>query len=401
MDVLEKLNRTFGTWYEGLFGGGAAEDADLRPRDILRRILRAMEDGRREGLDGQVYVPNHFTLDIAVSNDDERDYLRTFLDAEELAAAVRQRIEQHGYKTRGGLAFEINELDGKPDGGGRVSVRCRFDATISEQRAAAERPRRRAAVVAAPDRAPAVAGDHDDDDAGTVPVSGALAFVTVHHANAPDEVVPLTSRGAQIGRSRQAGNDVVIANDGQVSKRHARIERALAGGGWFVRDLDSTNGTYVNEQPVSPSDLYPLGASDEIRIGATRLTLSQTAGGKPAMPPPPPRAVAVAPRLVGESGMVFPLASEMIVGRALTSDIMLPDDGVAARHARLTLDEAGQVFVEDLDTTGGTFVNGERIPGRFAVVLYAGDRVRFGRAEELRLDVPGARGRAASAAASP
>jgi pSer/pThr/pTyr-binding forkhead associated (FHA) protein len=103
---------------------------------------------------------------------------------------------------------------------------------------------------------------------------------------------------------------------------------------------------------------------------------------------------------VGESGIIFPLASEMLVGRALTSDIMLPDDGVAVRHARLTLDEAGQVFVEDLDTSGGTFVNGERIPGRFAVVVYAGDRVRFGQAEEMRLDVPGARGGRAPGAAS-
>jgi hypothetical protein len=260
-----------------------------------------MEDGRREGLDGQVYVPNHFTLDIAVSSDDERDYLRTFLDAHELGVAVRQRIEQHGYKTRGGLAFEINELDNKPEGGGRVSVRCRFDATISEQprpAAAAPPPRREAAITAANRVASAAAGD-DHDDPGTLPV-GALAVVTVLHTAAPEEVVPLSARGAQIGRSRQAGNDIVIPNDSLVSKRHARIERVPAGGGWAVRDLDSTNGTYVNEQPIPPGDLFPLGATDEIRVGETRLLLTQTAArggaGPAAVRPrqrrrPPPRRV--------------------------------------------------------------------------------------------------------------
>ncbi|MBC7806192.1 MAG: hypothetical protein H7145_08580, partial [Akkermansiaceae bacterium] len=84
MDLLEHLNRRFGSWYEGLFGGPDAVDSELRPKDILRRILGAMEDGRREGLDGQVYVPNAYTLRIAVASDAERDYLRAFLSAEEL-----------------------------------------------------------------------------------------------------------------------------------------------------------------------------------------------------------------------------------------------------------------------------------------------------------------------------
>src|SRR5436853_570383 len=108
MDVFERLNRRFGNWYEGLFGG--SESRDLRPRDVLRRILTAMEDARREGLDGNIYVPNLYTLRVAVHNQEERDYLRTFLSAEELAAAVMQVIEQHGYRLRGGLVFTVEEV---------------------------------------------------------------------------------------------------------------------------------------------------------------------------------------------------------------------------------------------------------------------------------------------------
>ena len=46
MDLFEKINRSFASWYEGLFGGSGD---DVRPKDILRRILAALEDNRKEG----------------------------------------------------------------------------------------------------------------------------------------------------------------------------------------------------------------------------------------------------------------------------------------------------------------------------------------------------------------
>ncbi|MEX2373349.1 MAG: FHA domain-containing protein [Dehalococcoidia bacterium] len=50
---------------------------------------------------------------------------------------------------------------------------------------------------------------------------------------------------AEVGRS--ASNAVVLA-DRRVSARHARIVRR--DGGWWVEDLGSTNGTFVDERPV-------------------------------------------------------------------------------------------------------------------------------------------------------
>jgi pSer/pThr/pTyr-binding forkhead associated (FHA) protein len=55
------------------------------------------------------------------------------------------------------------------------------------------------------------------------------------------------------------------------------------------------------------------------------------------------------------------------------------------------------VYVEDLDTPAGTFVNGERIPSHFPVALYDGDRVVFGTVA-LRLDHRGAAADAGDAA---
>src|SRR5436853_7068188 len=57
--------------------------------------------------------------------------------------------------------------------------------------------------------------------------------------------------------------------DGQVSRRHARF--AEQAGNVVVEDLGSTNGTYVNDQPISsPRSLRP---GDKVRMGLTVLEL--------------------------------------------------------------------------------------------------------------------------------
>jgi pSer/pThr/pTyr-binding forkhead associated (FHA) protein len=60
-------------------------------------------------------------------------------------------------------------------------------------------------------------------------------------------------------------------------------------------------------------------------------------------------------------GKVFELDKESVVmGRDVTNDIIFPDPEVSRHHSRLTLTPRGYV-IEDLDSTNGTFVNGEKI----------------------------------------
>jgi pSer/pThr/pTyr-binding forkhead associated (FHA) protein len=84
------------------------------------------------------------------------------------------------------------------------------------------------------------------------------------------------------------------------------------------------------------------------------------------------------------------------VGREGT-DILLPDPTVSRRHAQVTL-EAGQLIVEDLGSTNGSFVGGKPVrPGERATA-YTGDAVRFG-SIHLTVTLPGAAARPAAAAA--
>jgi pSer/pThr/pTyr-binding forkhead associated (FHA) protein len=76
------------------------------------------------------------------------------------------------------------------------------------------------------------------------------------------------------------------------------------------------------------------------------------------------------------AGSEHPVDGELILGREQgTADLVLDDPGVSRRHARVIPDNGG-VIVEDLGSSNGTYVNGERISG--PVELGAGDEVQLG-----------------------
>lgn len=66
------------------------------------------------------------------------------------------------------------------------------------------------------------------------------------------------------------------------------------------------------------------------------------------------------------------------VGRAVRADFILDAPLVSRVHCRFTSDTQGQLVVDDLGSTNGTFVNDRRVDH---AVIVAGDRVRIGRVE--------------------
>jgi hypothetical protein len=76
------------------------------------------------------------------------------------------------------------------------------------------------------------------------------------------------------------------------------------------------------------------------------------------------------------AGSEHPVDGELILGREHGSaDLVIDDPGVSRQHARV-LPDNGSVIVEDLGSSNGTYVNGERIAG--PVELGAGDEVQVG-----------------------
>jgi nitrite reductase (NADH) large subunit len=74
-------------------------------------------------------------------------------------------------------------------------------------------------------------------------------------------------------------------------------------------------------------------------------------------------------------GQTLSISNELILGRESFAEFKIADTKVSRRHARIFITPQGQVWVEDLGSTNGTFVNGGRID-RVAVRL--GDQIRIG-----------------------
>ncbi len=367
MDIFEKFNSKFGKWYEGLFGEGGGE---LRPKDVLRKLTAAMEDNRKEGLDGRLYVPNKYVLELAVGDPDERDYLLSFLDEEELVGVLQKFMAQHGYHTRGPLDFTIAEVPeaDRETRAEKLRVKVRY-----EKPAPGTAP---APPMLMEDDLPTVsAAIPEEDEPGTIPAV-AWAALGVIQPDGHKSHFSLTKPTVQIGRSRSAGNDLVLDSDGMASKNHARLERERDGQ-WTLYDLGSTNGVKVGGARIDGN--RTLADGDEIVIGETRLRF-QTAE-TPSAPSSPSSAPPRRARLIGPDGEAYVLASETLIGRAVTSDIVLTDPTVATKHARIVAPDAATYFLEDLGGAGETRVNDRVLfPGQ-RQALTNGDTLTFGTAQ--------------------
>jgi len=120
-------------------------------------------------------------------------------------------------------------------------------------------------------------------------------------------------------------------------------------------------------RPAAP----PAGAGERLK---------HTLHGLDAVPRPAPAGAAPLASLLVKSGTLknqrFPVRTPVFnIGRADYNDIVLPDPSVSTAHAKLQRREGVWVVV-DLDSTNGTFVDGERVTGESP--LAPGTLLRFG-----------------------
>ena len=245
-------------------------------------------------------------------------------------------------------------------------------------------------------------------------------------ANTGGRVVSLTDgreyaiAGSSLVFGRDASCDVVVSGK-DVSRRHAEIVQTPKG---YLLVDSSTNGTSVNDVRVEGQRL--LARADVITIGEEKFRfyadtaappptpgqggsaasgssavpptqgspalaggergergerLKETVHGVPATPPTVsrPSGAALANFLVKNGalkGQRLVVKTPVVnIGRADYNDLVFPDESVSTAHAKLQRREGVWVLV-DLDSTNGTFVDGERIKGE--APLAPGASVRFG-----------------------
>ena len=183
--------------------------------------------------------------------------------------------------------------------------------------------------------------------------------------------------------------------DDTVSSRHARLSFDGHGWfveGWFVEDLCSTNGTFVNNTRIQSK--MPLAQGDRLRLGQAVMEVAQVptngrAGSAPvngsssAKEPEDQETESLKLKILvirgAHQGKSFELDYNhpLPVGRR-SKVLPIDDDQVSRRHAVL-IPKGGQWFLRDLASRNGTFVNCETIDG--TTVLKEGDLIEIGRTQ--------------------
>lgn len=168
---------------------------------------------------------------------------------------------------------------------------------------------------------------------------------------------------------REIDCDIVL-DAPQISRHHA--EFIFTGTGWRLRDLGSANGTFVNDRSrrideavVTDDDVVFFGS---YRFPVTRIRDFLDTGSADV-----------------QGGTVpLPLDKPIItIGRGLDNDVVLDAPPVSRNHARLIrTDDA--IYIEDLGSANGTFIDGDRISGR--ALLEPGRTLSFG-SYAIRLDL--------------
>ena len=94
------------------------------------------------------------------------------------------------------------------------------------------------------------------------------SYLTIHGGSRHGVVVHIRKSTTTVGRHHDS--DVVI-DDPSISRRHAEI--TYSGDGYFVSDLGSKNGTFVNQDNIGNSQ-HSLVDGDEITFGPGEIALT-------------------------------------------------------------------------------------------------------------------------------
>lgn len=161
----------------------------------------------------------------------------------------------------------------------------------------------------------------------------------------------------KIGRG--SSNDVIL-DDMTVSSAHAIIE-IQEDGQVFIKDLNSKNGTFVNNKLITSR--VSIFANDSIRVGNSELNWVNLIN-KPDKPPKP------VPSQV-------PIGSDEImrkvtIGRSSDNNIVFSQKDISSSHAFLAKKKNGSIVLVDNGSSNGTYVNGHRITLH---TLHKGDKV--------------------------
>ena len=203
--------------------------------------------------------------------------------------------------------------------------------------------------------------------------SGETVCLVVQREDDDKLIVPIDKDDLTMGRSSDCG---IVLDERYVSRKHARLYREQ--GTFWIEDLKSSIGLSVNGKRTSKEQLEN---GDEIKLGALRIIFVNPAAA-PAEDVTTMMDVTMAvPTVEDEATMVIDTQTVyklvmssssgeiseheippdgLVLGRSTASDVQLKDPLVSRRHAKVFTEE-NSLFVWDLSSNNGTFVDKKQI----------------------------------------
>jgi hypothetical protein len=225
MPILRDFERRLGDMVEGFFAGTLR--SGLQPVELAKRAMREMDATKTVGV-REVWAPNRFVFGLSPPDAERFEQAEQAL-VSELKQVVREAAAERGWGLVGPpeIQFEVDESLGV----GRFTCEASF-----------------------------VEGE---DELPPAPRSGAEATLALLADGRIERTYRLRKDEISIGRLPES--DVQVVDPG-ASRQHARILRREDG--YVLVDLDSTNGTLVNDEPAQDRRLED---GDRITIGTTVL----------------------------------------------------------------------------------------------------------------------------------
>lgn len=187
--------------------------------------------------------------------------------------------------------------------------------------------------------------------------------IIIEWANNKKEITIKEGDCIVIGRTKKVA-DVTIPDD-YITSRHCEL--SVRNGRLYVKDLKSTNGTFINNKKIPSDEFYVVAPADTLSLASAthvRIQIKE----KPIESKPAAEEILRGTTIHIEKNITT-------IGRDVDNDIVVPLPIISRHHAQI-IREDNQLYIEDLNSTNGTFVNGERISGR--VALQPGARISLG-----------------------
>lgn len=240
MGIFKDFEKKLESLFEGVFL--RAFKSGVHPVELGKKLVRELEGHKTIGV-SRVYVPNRYQVGLS-----QRDYSRfesyQAVMASELENLLISYIKDKGYAVLDRPRIRLVEEDSLREG--EFWIRCRTEGEIPP--GAEPAPARGADV-----------GHGRPEGPACLELMGS------------GDVAPFFALELETTRIGRTTDNEIMLPDPNVSRLHASITRR--GGSYYINDLDSTNGTWVNEQRVTEAE---LSENDVVRLGGTRLVFRRS-----------------------------------------------------------------------------------------------------------------------------